>query len=156
MLYNLGLSTYYIICLRWPALTRMLSSMNALAKTTVVRRTNDDRVGLLKSRISNHQDLLPNLDGRSAAARRFRDLVNSYLSDAGGIAECSEIRIGLIRRLAAVVVQSELLESRMVNGENVDTTRLCQLASTVVRISTRLGLERRQHLVPTLSDVLKG
>ena len=95
-----------------------------------------------RSRVTNHKDLLPNLDGRSSAARRFRDLVNSYLADQGGIEQCSEIRIGLIRRLASIVVQSELLEARMVNGEAINITELCQLASTMVRIASRLGLER--------------
>jgi hypothetical protein len=31
----------------------------------------------------------------------------------------------------------------MVNGETIDMTTLCQLASTTVRLSQRLGLERR-------------
>ena len=88
-----------------------------------------------RSRVTNHKDLLPNLDGRSSAARRFRDLVNSYLADQGGIEQCSEIRIGLIRRLASIVVQSELLEARMVNGQAINITELCQLASTTVRIA---------------------
>jgi hypothetical protein len=134
----------------------MLSPMNALAKMQLGRAKRAANPGMTRSRITNNQDLLPDLDGRSSAARRFRDLVSSYLSDAGGITECSEIRLGLMRRLAAVVVQVEILEARMVNGETVDIATLCQLASTTVRLSTRLGLERRQRLVPTLSDVLRG
>ena len=41
----------------------------------------------------NHQDLLPGLDGRSASARRFRDLVNAFVADMG-LDHCSEIRLG--------------------------------------------------------------
>jgi hypothetical protein len=96
-----------------------------------------------RARVTNHHGLLPGLDGRTPAARRFRDLVTSYISDMGGINQCSEIRLGLLRRLAAVTVQSELLEARMVNGEVVDMSTLCTLASTIVRLSQRLGLERR-------------
>ena len=60
----------------------------------------------------------------------------------GGIECCSEIKVGLLRRLAAVTVQAEVLEARMVNGETVDVATLCTLASTTVRLSQRLGLER--------------
>jgi hypothetical protein len=96
----------------------------------------------LRSRITNHRDLLPGVNGRSAAARRFRDLVSCYIADLGGLDRCSEIKLGLLRRLAAATVQAELLEARMVNGEKVDVTQLCTLASTTLRIAWRLGLER--------------
>ena len=88
-----------------------------------------------RSKISNHQDLLPEIkDGRHTQARRFRDLVKAYVVDQGGFDRCSEVKIGLLRRLAAVTVQAEQLESRMVNGETVDVNQLCTLASTVVRM----------------------
>ena len=97
----------------------------------------------LRSAVTNHKDLLPGLDGRSASARRFRDLVNAFVADMGGLDRCSEIKLGLVRRLAATTVQAEMLEARMVNGEAIDVSQLCTLASTTVRISQRLGLERR-------------
>ena len=122
--------------------------MEAIANSTAVRRTprrtNDDRVGLLRSRVTNHKDLLPNLDGRSSSARRFRDLVAAFISDSAGIENVSEIRLNLIRRLAATVVAAETMEARMIDGEDVDIATL-ELASTTVRISSRLGLERRSR-----------
>jgi hypothetical protein len=54
---------------------------------------------------------LPGLDGRSATARRFRDLVNAFVADMGGLDHCSEVRLGLVRRLAATTVQAEMLET---------------------------------------------
>jgi hypothetical protein len=48
--------------------------------------------------VTNHK--LPGLDGRSASARRYRDLVNSYIADMGGADRCSDIKLGLLRRLA--------------------------------------------------------
>ena len=108
-----------------------------------------------RSAVTNHKDLLPGLDGRSATARRFRDLVNSYIADMGGLDRCSEIRLGLLRRLAATTVQAEMLEARMVNGEAIDIATLCTLASTTVRISQRLGLERRaRNVTPSLGQYL--
>jgi hypothetical protein len=88
-----------------------------------------------RSAVTNHKDLLPGLDGRSATARRFRDLVNAFVADMGGLDRCSEIKLGLVRRLAA--------------------TTLCTLASTTVRLSQRLGLERRaRNVTPSLGQYL--
>jgi hypothetical protein len=36
---------------------------------------------------------LPNLDGRSASARRFRDQIKVFVADMGGLDRCSEIRL---------------------------------------------------------------
>jgi hypothetical protein len=111
----------------------------------------------LRARVTNHADLLPGLDGRTSAARRFRDLVSGYIADMGGLDRCSEIKIGLLRRLAATTVAAEQLESRMVNGEEIDIGQLCTLASTAVRISQRLGLNRvAKNVTPTLSDHLRS
>ena len=108
-----------------------------------------------RSAVTNHKDLLPGLDGRSATARRFRDLVNAFVADMGGIERCSEVRLGLVRRLAATTVQAEMLEARMVNGDAIDIATLCTLASTTVRLSQRLGLERRaRNVTPSLGQYL--
>jgi hypothetical protein len=110
-----------------------------------------------RSRATNHRDLLPHIaDGRQAQARRFRDLVRSMISDAGGVENCTEIRIGLIRRLAAATVLSEEIEGKAVNGEPVDLGAFCQLASTTVRLATRLGVERvPRNVGPSLADILR-
>jgi hypothetical protein len=108
-----------------------------------------------RSAVTNHKDLLPDLDGRSALARRFRDLVNAFVADMGGLDCCSEVRLGLVRRLAATTVQAEMLEARMVNGDTIDIATLCTLASTTVRLSQRLGLERRaRNVTPSVGEYL--
>jgi hypothetical protein len=94
------------------------------------------------ARITNHQQLLPDLDGRSSAGRRFRDLVGAFVADMGGLDQCSEVKLGLLRQLAAVTVKAELLAAQMFNGEPINVFELCALASTTVRLSSRLGLER--------------
>jgi hypothetical protein len=99
-----------------------------------------------RAKVTNHVGLLPG-NGNTMAARRFRDLVNKYLLDMGGVDICSEIRIGLARRLAAATVRSEQLEARMVDGEHIDVATLSQLASTIIRLSARLGLDRVPKLV---------
>jgi hypothetical protein len=108
-----------------------------------------------RSRITNHRDLLPQLDGRSAAARCFRDLVNAFVADQGGLEHCNEVKLGLLRRLAAITVQSEALESRAANGEAIDIATLCTLASTAMRLSTRIGIERvPKDITPSLGQYL--
>ena len=109
-----------------------------------------------RSAVTNHKDLLPGLDGRSATARRFRDLVNAFVADMGGLDRCSEVRLGLVcARLAATTVQAEMLEARMVNGDAIDIATLCTLASTTVRLSQRLGLERRaRNVTPSVGQYL--
>ena len=57
-----------------------------------------------RSRISNGVDLLPNVDGRSLVARRYRDISGAIIVDQGGIDQCSELRLQLIRRFAAAAV----------------------------------------------------
>jgi hypothetical protein len=90
---------------------------------------------------SDHRDLLP----ASRGARRFRDLVTAFGRELGGLDQLSEIKLSLLRRLAAVVVQSETLEPRMINGEAVAVADLCKLASTAMRLTARLGVKQVAH-----------
>jgi hypothetical protein len=110
-----------------------------------------------RSAATNHRDLLPHVaDGRRAQARRFRDLVRSMIADAGGIENCSEVKLGLARRLAAATVLSEEIEGKVVNGEAISIADFCQLASTTVRLATRLGVERVPRDVSmSLADILR-
>src|SRR5262249_27056574 len=112
-----------------------------------------------RSAATNHRDLLPHIkDGRQGQARRFRDLVRSMISDSGGVENCTEVRLGLIRRLAAATVMSEQLEGQAINGEPVDVGTFCQLASTTVRIAARLGVNERipRQVEPTLADLIRA
>jgi hypothetical protein len=107
-----------------------------------------------RSKVTNHRDLLPYIaDGRARQARRFRDCVRALICDAGGIENLSEVKLGLVRRLAAATVLSEDLEVRAVNGEPIDIGTFCQLASTTVRLASRLGIERVARSIndPTLA-----
>jgi hypothetical protein len=111
-----------------------------------------DRKAHGRSKITNHRDLLPNVDGNSSQARRFKDLVRAFIADMGGLEMCSEIKINLARRLASTTVLSEHIESRMIQGEHVDVGMLCTLANTCMRLSARLGLERVAKPLPGLHD----
>lgn len=108
-----------------------------------------------RSRLSNHRDLLPDLDGRSSQARRFRDICRQLANDSGGFDQLSETRLQLIRRFAALCVHCEALESKLANGAPVNITEHSQLSSTLVRIASRLGVDRKaREIVPSLQDYL--
>jgi hypothetical protein len=136
--------------------SEVTTGMSADRPADCGENASNARAKSVRSRVTNHADLLPDLDGRSSAARRFRDLVSAYIADMGGLDQCSEIKLGLLRRLAATTVQAELLEAQMINGAPISITELCALASTTVRLSSRLGLERVAKAVgPSLGDMLR-
>jgi hypothetical protein len=102
-----------------------------------------------RSRLTNGKDLLPDIDGRSAAARRFKDIIGQIITDQGGIDACAESRLQLVRRFAAAAVLAERLESRIANGEDIDIAQHAVLCSTLVRIGARIGINRRlRNIVP--------
>src|ERR1019366_3870148 len=88
-----------------------------------------------KSRVSNGKDILPNVDGRSVVARRYRDISNSIFTDQGGVERCSEARQQLIRRFSACSVIAEQMEAALARGEKFDITEHSTLSSTLVRLA---------------------
>jgi hypothetical protein len=110
-----------------------------------------------RSRVSNGKDWLAGVDQRSAVARRYRDLMAEAIADAGGVSECSQARLQLIRRLAALSVQLEQLEAKLADGADIDIAEYTSLTSTLVRVVSRLGINR----VPrdtglTLTDLIRA
>src|SRR5262249_11055760 len=73
----------------------------------------------LRARATNHADLLPGVDGRSAGARRYRDLVIEIVADQGGIENCASARLQLVRRFAAASVLAEKLEAEIAAGQQI-------------------------------------
>jgi hypothetical protein len=104
-----------------------------------------------RSRISNGNELLPDIDGRSVIARRYKDITRAILIDQGGADRCSESRLQLIRRFAAAACLAEQLESRLANGEEIDIAEHASLSSTLVRLAARIGIDRVPKDVTELS-----
>jgi hypothetical protein len=105
-----------------------------------------------RSRVSNGHDLLPNVDGRSLVARRYRDISSAIIVDQGGLGRCSESRLQLIRRFAAAAVLAEQLEGRLANGEQIDIQQHATLSSTLVRLAQRIGIDRVAKDIPPSLD----
>jgi len=128
----------------------------ALAAAAEVPYTPEARKGLARSSVTNHHDLLPGIDGRTPHARRFRDLITTYAVDMGGLDNISSLRLNLLRRLAAQTVLAERMEGRVINGEEVNVADLCLVSSTILRLCSRLGLDRiPRDVSPNLADAIK-
>jgi hypothetical protein len=74
------------------------------------------------------------------------------LADNAGADQCSETRLQLIRRFAAAAVLAEQMEAELANGGKIDIAEHCQLASTMVRIAHRIGIDRIPRELNPLDD----
>jgi hypothetical protein len=106
-----------------------------------------ERSPTVRSRITNGKQLLANIDGRTADARRYRDLAVSLADDLGGASGLTEAQRALVRQAAAMIVQSERLQSAVLRGELVDVEQLTRLANAATRILSRLGIKRATRAV---------
>jgi hypothetical protein len=104
--------------------------------------------------------MLPNMaayDNSAVIARRYRDIIAAVADDQGGANRISEARLQLTHRFAAVAVLAERMETRLVRGEEIDTTEHALLCTTLVRIAQSIGLDRLagDHQ-PTFADYLRS
>jgi hypothetical protein len=111
-----------------------------------------------KSRITNGK-LLPDVDGRSAWARRCRDILAEHIADLGGELNTTAALRSIARRSAVLATELELLESQFATAGQATAEQLdlyTRTASALRRLLEALGLERRARDVsPTLSDYFR-
>ncbi len=101
---------------------------------------NTTRSRTNRSRITNGKDLLRGINGRSAEARRYRDLIDGFSADLGGTPGQREL--ALIRQAAALTVQSEVMQAAIVRGEAIDVEQLTRLANVLTRTLKELGIHK--------------
>ncbi len=111
-----------------------------------------------RSRVGNGKTLLPMVDGRSATARRFKDLVEDIAADLGGKDHLSEGQRQLIRRAAMLSAESERMEALAARGEaEFDIDLYGMICDRLGRLFGRLGLERKsKDVTPDLRSYLAG
>lgn len=108
----------------------------------------------MKGRVGSRA-LLMETDGRTAWARRYKDLCALLISDAGGIACLSELKLGLIRRAATLMLSCEKLETDIAEGRDVDLDQLGRLIGHARRVAETLGLDRvTRDITPTLAEIV--
>jgi hypothetical protein len=94
------------------------------------------------------------LDGRSYAGRRVKELTRGLLAELGGNA--SPLLAVRVRRVAELTATAEVLRNRALKGESIDIDKLTKLESETRRAERALGLDCKRELsVRGLSALLK-
>ena len=113
----------------------------------------------VRSRVTNGRQILAGIDQRSPNARRYRDLVALVAADQGGLDHCSEAKLQLIRRFAALSVQAEAMEAQLANGAAIDITEYSgKLRRARWCVSSRAWASIAPHetLRPTCTTISKS
>jgi len=86
-------------------------------------------------------------DGRSASARRFRDLIAGFAAPYGGQAALTVAEQALIRNAASLTLKLEQLQADAAAGRPVDSEQLTRLANSAARTlaSLRKGREHQMR-----------
>jgi hypothetical protein len=92
-----------------------------------------------RSRVTNGR-LLGEIDGRSATARRYRDLIAALIAEHGSEPTISEL--STIRAAAALIVKGEQLQCAIVRGDSVAADEVVRLSSEARRLLA--GLQRKR------------
>jgi hypothetical protein len=109
----------------------------------------------IRAAITNRPLTLRNVDGRTMAARRYRDICLALSDDLGGQDKLSEPSKILVRQAAALSVQTETLQSKIIAGVDVDLEQLTRLSNVLGRTLQRLGLKKpAPPRGPTLAELL--
>jgi hypothetical protein len=123
------------------------------AKSNGTRSSIEKPSPRTRSRVSNGSAVLDGVDGRSAVARRYRDVLNELISDLGG--DPSGAQSAIARRASALCVVCEQAEAEMVAGGVLDLAEFTTAANSLRRLLSDLGLERRaRDITPSLSQYL--
>jgi hypothetical protein len=108
-----------------------------------------------RSRVTNGRSLFVSADARSPWARRYKDLVELFADDAGGVSSLTELRVSIIRRAAALTVECERMEGELADGRPVDIDALARTSGHLRRLAETVGLNRvKRDVTPTIADIV--
>ena len=115
-----------------------------------------------RARITNGNDVLPTVDGRSIWARIMRDTMGAMYLHCGGEDNISEPTRMLSRRVGAFEAELIHLEDKFARAraegrepEHADLDLYSRMSSAQRRMFEALGLERRQRdITPDLDTYL--
>lgn len=103
------------------------------------RRALDPDTARHRARASTYPDVLAGTDGRSAMARRFRDIVRGLVADLGPAPTAGELL--QIRTAASLQLHAEAIAAALVNGEPTDPEEASRAGNAAIRAVA--GLRRR-------------
>ena len=97
-----------------------------------------------------------NLDGRTRARKQFDAIASGIADDLKGSGELSTIKLHLIETFAGCAIIISAINARLLSGESIDVTEHSQAASTLVRLASRLGIDRvPRDVTPSLDDIIR-
>ena len=105
-----------------------------------------------QSRVTRGVDILPSVDQRGQLARRFADIQAALIVDAGGIDNCAEARLQLIRTTAGLVILREDMDAKVCMGEPIDISSYVRVSGALRRCLSTLGLDRRARDITNSID----
>jgi hypothetical protein len=128
---------------------RYVSDMSDLSAQQVARHRKQGR-----SAVTNGKRTLIGVRGASKFGRRYRDLVDLYSAEVGGV--LTETETAMIKTAAALAIQGEMMQAAIINGEPVNSDDLIRLSSEVRRILDAIGEKagKRKPAVPKLAAYL--
>lgn len=106
-----------------------------MSRPSTARRPSAQR-----SAVSNGTRILVGVNGNSAMARRYRDLVESLTNEQGG--DLTEGEVLRIRNVATLHLHAEELAARIVRGEPVDPEVLTRAINGAMRALDALGRQK--------------
>ena len=96
------------------------------------------------------------LDGRTNAAKAFDAIAHAIASDLGGEAALSTVQKHLVEAFAGVAITVNDFNARMALGQEINILQQSQAISTMVRLASRIGINRiAKDVTPRLSDLLR-
>ena len=107
-----------------------------------------------RSKMTNGSQLLPGINGRSAPARRYRDLCTAFANDLGGESVLREADKALVRQAAALTVRSEEMQAALVRGDDIDDEQLTRLMNVASRTLAALRQRKPAKAKAGLHDYL--
>jgi hypothetical protein len=124
-----------------------VSKRKAADTTAAPRQASPKRSAKLKLIV------MSDLDGRTVAARRIKEIVGSISADLGGASGLGEAQRQLITRAALLSTILESAETKLLVGEEIDLTTYLSAIDRLRRVLTALGLERKARDVSTLTPL---
>jgi len=115
----------------------------------------ESRSSKVRSRIDNDIFATPGLDGRSAEARRFKDILRGLIAELGGEQKLATTARLQVRNTALQAVRVEALQQQAMICD-VDSLELTRQVNTLARMLRTLGLRKSETRQPSLAEVLEG
>jgi hypothetical protein len=128
---------------------RYVSGMSNLSSQQVARHLKQGR-----SAVTNGKRTLIGVKGSSKFGRRYRDLVDEFSAEVGGV--LSQTDLAMVKQAAALAIQGEVMQAAIINGEPINADDLIRLSSEVRRIldaiAEKAGERKSAAAVPTIHD----